>query len=251
MIPWLKFGGVDVPIFYLVQSLNLCLIFVWVSKRAPTWDLPPRRALDIVFVLSIAGLLGGRLLHVLWEAPEYYRANPWRFFDFASGGFVYYGGFLFAAAAGVAFTRITKEKSAARWFDFFAPVLSLATAIGRLGCLFAGCCYGRVCDLPWAISIVDEQGKYLPRHPAPLYSFIWEFGILSILLGAEKNSDRKPGSLFALWCVLHGLGRFLIEFIRDDFRGPNVMGLTISQFLSLGLMVVGGAWLVLKPRRAS
>lgn len=244
MLPWLQLGDLRVPIFYLVQSLNLCLIFFWVFRRAPTSGLPARRALDLVFLLAVAGLLGGRLMHVLWEAPEYYRIDPWRFFDFAAGGFVYYGGLLFALGAGVLFLGLSGEKQYARWFDFFAPVLSLATAIGRLGCLFAGCCYGRICTLPWAITIMDENGRSLPRHPAPLYTFIWEFGVLSILLGYEKKGDRRPGTVFALWAVLHGVGRFFIEFIRDDFRGPALAGFSLGQVLSLALIAAGGAWLL-------
>lgn len=247
MFPWTSVGEFRLPTFLLIQILNACLLLWWAFRRARTQGKEPRLALDGAMLALASGLIGARLLHVAWEAPDYYRAEPARILDLLSGGYVYYGGFLAAFAAGAFFLR-AKREPLAPWLDFAAPVLSLGTAIGRLGCLFAGCCYGKICYQPWAISIVDEKGVYLPRHPAPLYAILWELATLTILLALEKDRARgtsgllrRPGSLFALWMVLHGTGRFLIEFIRDDFRGADLAGLSLSQWLSLGLVAIGAA----------
>lgn len=247
MFPWTSVGEFRLPTFLLIQILNACLLLWWAFRRARAQGKEARIALDGALIALVTGLIGARLLHVAWEAPDYYRVEPARVFDLLSGGYVYYGGFLFAFAAGTLFLRAKKEP-VAPWLDFSTPVLSLGTAIGRLGCLFGGCCYGKICYQPWAVSIVDEKGAYLPRHPAPLYAILWELATLTILLALEKDRARgntgllrRPGSLFALWMILHGIGRFLIEFIRDDFRGSDLVGLSLSQWLSLGLVAVGGA----------
>lgn len=245
MFPWTSVGDFRMPTFLLIQVFSACLLLVAAVRRARSANLEPRLALDLTILSLAAGLIGGRLLHVLWESPSYYLTDPRRVFDLFSGGYVYYGGFLFATAAGWIFLR-WKRQEVAPWFDFAAPLLALGTAIGRLGCLFAGCCYGKVCYLPWAVSIVDENGLHLPRHPAPLYAFLWEISVLTILLAVEKDRRERlrAGFLFALWLILHGVGRFLLEFLRDDFRGRFLVGLSLSQWISLGLIAAGTAFLL-------
>lgn len=237
MWPWLTFSGIDIPTFVLVQCVNACLLLLWASRRASRFDLPKKLALDLAFLLLVCGLVGARLLHVFWENPEIYRQEPVRIFDLLSGGYVYYGGFLFSILCGALFLKVLgPKKSWGTWFDFAAPLLSFGTALGRVGCFLSGCCYGQICNLPWAIE---------SRHPTALYSLFWELGVLLILLGldatpAERRLKilRPAGSLFLLWMILHGLGRFLIERWRDDFRG-QIFLLSISQWISLLLILIG------------
>jgi phosphatidylglycerol:prolipoprotein diacylglycerol transferase len=240
MRPWIQIGELIIPSFVLVQSLNACLLLWWTAHRAQHIGLPVKRAVDLGFVILICGVIGGRLLHVLWESPELYSQDPLQIFNLLSGGYVYFGGFLFAMLGAWLWFRVTKEVRPGAWFDFFAPIISLGTAIGRIGCFLAGCCYGKICNLPWAMPFVDDKGLNFLRHPTQLYSVIWELGVLMMLLGIEKGlaSGRlkfRAGSLFVLWMVLHSLGRFFIEFLRDDFRGKVFLDLSISQWISLAV----------------
>lgn len=253
MWPWFRLGELNIPTFVLVQSLNACIILVWSRRRAVNAGFSPSTVLDFVFVCLVAGLAGGRLLHVAWEAPAYYLENLARVFDLLNGGYVYYGGLILGVLAGCALLKRRGETNLASWFDFSAPLLSFGTAIGRVGCFFAGCCYGRACTLPWAVTVFDERGFWSLRHPTQIYELVWELGVLMILLGLEATElPRRPrvlqrsGAVFATWMVLHGAGRFLVEFYRDDFRGPS-FGLSISQWISLVLIAGGTAWL-LRPR---
>lgn len=245
MWPWIRIGEIALPTFLLVQSLNAVLILAWARTRASRLDLSPRVALDLVITVLISGLIGGRLLHILWEAPGFYLENPTAMFQLLSGGYVYFGGLFTGILCGILFLRIRQEGShLGQWFDFAAPLASLGTGLGRIGCFFAGCCYGKICLLPWAFPFADEKGLSFLRHPTQLYSLFWEAGVLMILLGLEKVPPaRRPrflrpaGSLFLTWVGLHGIGRFLIEFLRDDFRGP-VFYLSISQWLSLCALIL-------------
>lgn len=256
MFPIFKVGELIIPSFPLVVAFSSSLCLLWLHRRAANAQLSRQKALDLGLVILVAGFIGARLLHMLWEAPTYYWQDPTRAWDLQSGGFVYYGGALLAAWAGWFFLRLGgKPVSYPLWLDVLAPVFSLGTGLGRLGCFFAGCCFGGACDLPWAVPMGDEHGIFLWRHPVPLYLVAWELGSLLILLGLERTPPGRrtrwlqaPGSLFWFWLVLHGTGRFITEFWRADFRGPQ-WGLSISQWLSLAIGLL--AILVMSRRRSN
>lgn len=193
------------------KSDLLSLSLFYLVKRNKLFNFDVKIILDLFLVISLSALFGARLFHVLYEEFAYYEENWLRVFEFWRGGFVFYGGLISAILFGTLFIYFKKQKDMAKVFDLCAPVISLAYAFGRFGCFFAGCCYGRFCDLPWSIP---------GRHPTTIYSSIWEFGVWLILYGSEKKLSQNPGKLFALWLTLHSLGRFIVEFYRDDFRGP-------------------------------
>lgn len=221
-------NSLSVPSYYLVLSVVICIALIWSVRRADQMEISRKLVLDLSLVLMIAGFLGGRLFHVFYEEWDYYQSQPERIFAFWSGGFVFYGGALLAGASGFIFLRWKSIQNVRPYLDLMTPLASFCYAFGRLACLLAGCCYGRVCDLPWAIA---------GRHPTQLYAFFWELGSLFILLGLEKRPLR-PGNLFFSWLILHGTGRLLMEFYRDDFRGAE-WGLSISGWISCVLILVG------------
>lgn len=219
----------EIPVFYLVLSLVVCICLVWLNARVRKQRLDPKIALDTAIIVIISSFVGARLFHVLYENPEIYSANPWAIFYIWNGGFVFYGGALLAVICGLFLIRRRAPHEALRYLDLFAPVGSLAYALGRWGCFFAGCCHGKFCDLPWAVA---------GRHPTQLYASFWELGTLSLLLAFEGSPRKKSGQVFFLWISLHAVGRLMMEFFRDDFRGPNI-GLSVSSWISLALLAIG------------
>ncbi|HWU43113.1 MAG TPA: prolipoprotein diacylglyceryl transferase [Bdellovibrio sp.] len=219
----------------------ICLL--WITRRAKKFDLPIATILDLSLIIMVFGFVGGRLMHVFYESFDYYQEDFLRIFYFWDGGFVFYGGALLAAVFGALFLQFKDSQNFEKYLDALAPVLSLSYAMGRIACLFAGCCYGRFCDLPWAV-----EG----RHPTQAYASLWEFATLFVLLGFESVSakHRRPhkfgrsGNIFFLWMVLHGVGRLIMEYFRDDFRGPT-WGISISSWLSF-LIIILGLYLLLR-----
>lgn len=250
MHPWITLGGSEIPTFLVVQVLNASLLLWWAGRRAGSFGFERKRVLDVTLLLLAAGLIGGRVFHILWEAPDYYREHPAAILNLNAGGYVYFGGFGFAWFCGWAYHRLTGQKDFRSWLDFFVPLISFGTAIGRFGCFLAGCCYGKKSELPWAVPLTDERGFIFPRHPAPIYLALGELLILAFLLYRERQPDARktPGAGFALWLLLHGTLRFFVEFIRDDFRGPFVGPLSISQVICLVLILMG-AGLFVRARR--
>lgn len=237
VFPWITLGPVTLPTFFVINSIIASLAFVWIISRAEVSKSDIRFVADLTLILMASGLIGARLFHVLYENFAFYKAHPFNIFFLWEGGFVFYGGFLFAFLCGVLFCRYSNQNPI-EYVDLFAPVLSLSYALGRIGCLLNGCCYGKVCEFPWAIA---------GRHPTQIYSTVLELGILFVLLRLEKNKNRRPSFIFATWMLLHSAGRFIIEFLRDDFRGPTAW-LSISSWISLLLFISSLAWLTLAPR---
>jgi phosphatidylglycerol:prolipoprotein diacylglycerol transferase len=237
----------SIPTYYLVISLVAITCLFWIVRRTDNQKLSRTISLDVSLIVMISAFLGARFMHILYEDFEYYKNTPQKIFYFWDGGFVFYGGAIAATLFGILFLKKKTPTLVATYLDLFAPVLSMAYAVGRLACLLAGCCYGRLCDLPWAI-----QG----RHPAPLYASLWELGVVMMLLGIESIPPKqrkiiyfkKNGSLFFMWMIMHGLGRLMMESFRDDFRGP-VLAVSISSWISWAVIALGSFLLLRKTAR--
>jgi phosphatidylglycerol:prolipoprotein diacylglycerol transferase len=151
---------------------------------------------------------------------------------------VFYGGLLLSVA--VAFWYMNKHRMPF-WTtcDVFAPAIALGHVTGRLGCMAAGCCYGKPTDVPWAIIFTNPLAAAnvgtplnIPLHPTQLYEAGAELLILVVLLATEKRWRPFAGRTFWLYMLLYAITRYIIEFYRGDPRGM-VLGMSTSQFISL------------------
>jgi len=138
--------------------------------------------------------------------------------------------------------------------DVFAPGIALGHVVGRFGCFFAGCCYGKPTTKPWGITFTntfahDNVGTPLgmPLHPTQLYEAGAELLILAVLLYSERKGRPFAGRTFWLYMLLYAISRFIIEFFRGDERGTVFMFST-SQFISLLLAPLAVAMLVYLSR---
>lgn len=231
MIPEIQIGsGIMAPTYFVYLSLLYSGLLLLIYRRASQRHMYVEMALQVSFLVMISGFIGARLFHVLYEAPEYYAQNPLDIFKFWLGGFVFYGGMLTSFVLSWFYLH-SKKESFGFWADFFAPIMALGYGLGRGACFFAGCCYGKVCELPWAV-----EG----RHPTQLYAMIYEIGLFFYL--SNKKSTKYSGDLFAQWIILHSIGRLALEYYRDDYRGALISGLTISTWVSLVLFSISTAY---------
>src|SRR5262249_33545801 len=139
--------------------------------------------------------------------------------------------------------------------DVFAPGIALGHIIGRFGCFFAGCCFGKPTTVPWAITFTDPAAAAnvgtplnVPLHPTQLYEAGAEALILLILLVTESRGRRFPGRTFWLYMLLYAISRDVIEMYPGDPRGSVGMFST-SQFISLLLAPLAVAMLIYLGRR--
>ncbi|WP_409478217.1 prolipoprotein diacylglyceryl transferase [Pseudobdellovibrio sp. HCB154] len=230
MKPVLDFGFIHIPTFYLVISMSVTFILLLINAELnQNPKLDRKTTFDLTLIMMIAGFIGGRLTHVIYEEPSFYAEFPLEIFKFWKGGFVFYGGFILALIAVAAYLK-SKKQSFYIWADFFTPYIGLSYALGRMGCFFEGCCFGSHCELPWAIT---------GRHPTQLYMALAEVLLLASLMywRKKKNQLLLPGLLFLTWLCGHAINRFIIEYFREDDRGSLIASLSISQWLSVVLFV--------------
>jgi phosphatidylglycerol:prolipoprotein diacylglycerol transferase len=147
--------------------------------------------------------------------------------------------------------------------DWLAPGLSLAHGIGRIGCFFAGCCWGKACSLPWAVTFTSAEAHELTGvplgvalHPTQLYEMAAELLIAPILLWKILKHPWRAGSTFLTYVAIYGVVRFLVEFVRDDPRGRWTWlgGWPTSQPIALATTIAalaGLAWLARRPADVS
>ncbi len=253
MYPQLEiFSGIAIPTFFLMTSLCACLALLWSKQRAHLRKLDEGQTLDLTLLMMIGAFVGARVFHILFEEPRFYAESPLQILFFWNGGFVFYGGLFGGAAIGIWVARRWQPQHWRCYFDHFAPIVSLLVVLGRLGCFLNGCCFGATCELPWALTLPDDLGQWLPRHPTQLYMSLGELGLLGLLLFLERRSvfgkTSEEPRLFPAWLFGHSLLRFTTEFFRADDRGPQWL-LSQASWISLFLMIGAAAWLVRPQRR--
>ncbi len=223
------------------------------TTRARARSLDPARVMDLGIIIIVAAILGAKLLLFAVDF-NFYWTHPGEVFSLARSGGVFYGGLILAVAA--SFWYLARHKMPL-WAtcDVFAPGIALGHAVGRLGCLFAGCCYGRPTTMPWGIVFSDPfAASYVgtplgvPLQPTQIYESVGELIILAILLVGERRGKSFDGRTFWVWVLLYGILRFVVEFFRGDERG-SLLGLSTSQFISLVLVPLSVIMLIRLARR--
>lgn len=240
MLPFLRWDEFFVPTYFLVIALAFTVGSVWFYVRLGPRQLSQKLGMELTIVIMISGLVGSRLMHVVYELPGYYLHSPWDILKIWQGGFVFYGGATLAFFCSVLFLK-WNDQPLRPWMDAIAPVIALVYALGRIATLLSGSGYGQPTDLPWGISYPPgtEAPSGQPLHPTPLYAALWEFATLTLLLHLERTIDwfqTQQGRLFWMLLLLHGVGRALVEQFRGDERGAMPLGLSVSTWISLLLV---------------
>ncbi|WP_097026640.1 prolipoprotein diacylglyceryl transferase [Clostridium peptidivorans] len=195
---------------------------------------------DDIYNMSLiaiaSGIAGGKLLYIITEMRNIIE-DPSLLKDVGSG-FVIYGSII-GGAISIFFYCKRKKWDTLDTFDLIIPSIPLAQGFGRIGCLLAGCCYGRPTDLP--IGIVFNNSPFAPSgvhiHPTQIYSSIFDFLLVIFLLWYDKRKNKK-GNTFALYIIIYSIGRIIVEMFRGDPRG-TVSILSTSQFISIFTLILG------------
>jgi len=195
-------------------------------------------------------ILGGRLGYVLFYKPMYFLDHPLEIFAVWQGGMSFHGGLLGVMAA-LALFAYTRKRPFLEVTDLVAPCVPTGFAAGRIGNFINGELWGKATspDAPWAV-IVDGQA----RHPSQLYEAFLEGVVLFLVLWFYSRKPRPAMATSALFLIVYGIGRFLVEFVRvpDQQLGYLALGwVTMGQVLSLPMIIVGVILFVLAHRRAA
>src|SRR5712692_1533239 len=252
-IPFL--GPITVYTYGVLLAAAYLLGLQFAIVRARARQLDATRVMDLGIYIIISALIGAKLLLLVTDFQTF-RNNPAELLSLARSGGVFYGGLILAVAVALWYIR---RLGLPLWTtcDVFAPGIALGHVIGRFGCLFAGCCYGKPTSRPWGVTFTDPFAAAnvgtplgVPLHPTQLYEAGAEFLILMVLLLTERKGRPFAGRTFWLYMLLYAISRFIIEFYRGDDRGAVGMFST-SQFISVILAPLAIVMLVYLSRRTT
>jgi phosphatidylglycerol:prolipoprotein diacylglycerol transferase len=237
-------------LMYVLAFVAFIVLGKWRVRHGQGNGLKERDVDDMLLYGVVGVILGGRLGYVLFYKPEYYFANPAEIIKVWTGGMSFHGGFL-GVLAGIAVYCWQHKLRWIRTMDFIAPLTPLGLAAGRLGNFINGELPGRPTDLPWGMWFPQNDHDPIARHPSQLYQFAGEGLLLFAILWWYSSRPRPPGAVSGAFLVGYGTLRFLVEFTRqpDDFLGLLAMGLSMGQWLSLPMILVGMAMMAWAYRR--
>ena len=246
MQPELDLGPITLQTFGIMFALGFIGAGVLVARRLVELGKPVDWAYEMLFAALIGGIIGARLDFLIQNydsVKDDLLGNI-----FSGSGLVWFGGTIGGALGVIAWARFRGMLNRTL-LDVCAPGLAIGYAVGRIGCQLSGDGdYGVPWDGPWAMSYEDGTVPTPPGvevHPTPVYETL-AMAIVTYALWRLRDSLR-PGLLFALYLVLAGAERFLVEFIR---RNEEVaIGLTTAQLVSVAMVILGAAWLTGAARR--
>jgi phosphatidylglycerol:prolipoprotein diacylglycerol transferase len=250
-----EFGGLTIHWYGVMVALGF-LSGLWLASRQGAREgLGAEAVLDLGPWLIAGAIAGARLLFVGTFWREQFAGRPfWEVFEVWHGGLVYYGGLIGASLAGLLYTR-WKRQPFWKLADVLAPGIALGQAFGRIGCLLNGCCYGRPCRLPWAISFPEHNlsgAPTVPVHPTQIYESILSLG-LCVALTRLSRHRRFDGQIFGLYLIGYALLRSFVEMFRGDYPLYQLLGgwVTPGQLFSALILAAGLVLLWIRSRAAS
>lgn len=245
-----ELGWLKIHWYGFLIAMGILLSFLVVSYLAKQYKIKKDHLYNLAFYLIIFGLLGDRFYYVIY-AWEYYSHNLLDIFKIWQGGLAIHG----AMIAGLIVIYIYGKRHNIKFgllADLLVVALPLAMAIGRWGNYFNMELFGRPTDLPWGIPIIESKRPiefidFDYFHPTFLYESLWNFFIFIILFAWHKirlikNKNNLEqiqgwGNITLAYFVLYSVGRFLNEFLRQDYS-PYFLGLRWAQFTSLVIITI-------------
>jgi phosphatidylglycerol:prolipoprotein diacylglycerol transferase len=235
-------GPIPIRLYGLMIGLGFVIGVTLAARQAKKEGVSPERVTDLCVYMLLTAIVGSRVLFVLTDLHEF-ADKPWEAFALWKGGLVFYGGLLAAVPVGIWYV---KRHSLPVWktADIMAPSIVIGQAFGRLGCFFAGCCYGTTCSLPIGITFSDPHTLAPPGVPLFPTQLMESGGDLLIFLTLLllRRSKKFEGQLFWTYVLFYAVLRFIIEFFRGDaIRGLYFGGaISTSQLIAIGLFGLSG-----------
>jgi phosphatidylglycerol:prolipoprotein diacylglycerol transferase len=239
------------PIYWYGVMMALAFMAgLWTAgRRALRVGVAPEKIMDAGPWLIVGAVVGARLVFVVTYWRECFAGQPWwEVVMIRHGGLVYYGGFIGGVLGCILFSRF-KKIPLWKLGDILTPSIPLGYVFGRIGCLLNGCCYGRVCDLPWAIHFPREHDTY-PNgvHPTQIYDSLLSLGLYAALAWLHRRK-KFDGQVFAVYLMAYAVTRSIVETFRGDYGEAHLHGgLTPAHLMSIGIFAAGVVVYALRSR---
>jgi len=219
-------GPFSIYSYGLMLAIAFLVASSLVSLEAKRRGVNPDIIFNFSFIVFVSGVIGARIFYIA-QNISYYRENPIDIIMLQQGGLSWFGGLGTGVLLGIIYLK-KKRLSVYKIFDLIAPFVALAQALGRIGCLLNGCCFGKV----------SMYGIYFEKHnsiliPTQLYSSLI-LTFIFIILRLSQEKPHKAGEIFFLYLLLYSIKRFFIEVWRAD-NSVVLFNLTLFQILSIAI----------------
>ena len=246
-----EYGPLSIHWYGVMVALGF-LAGLWTAgRRGLRVGIAAEKIIDLGPWLILGAIAGARTLYVISYWHESFEGKPIvDVFKVWKGGLVYYGGLIGASLAGILYLRL-KKLPLWKVADILAPSVALGHAFGRIGCLLNGCCYGRACNLPWAIRFPEGTGLSVPTypvHPTQVYESLLNLGLYAGLAWLFRRK-KFDGQVFGVYLVGYAILRSFVEMFRGDYPQYYLGGwVTPAQLVSIAILAAGVVLLWLLPR---
>ncbi|OGP17036.1 MAG: prolipoprotein diacylglyceryl transferase [Deltaproteobacteria bacterium RIFCSPLOWO2_12_FULL_50_11] len=239
----IPFGaGFNIYTYGVLVALGFLSALLWNVHEGKLRGIASERIFDLGFYNILGAIAGARILYIITEFPRFLK-NPLDMIKIWEGGLVFYGGLIACLVISYVYTKKYKI-SLITMADVFMPGVALGHGIGRLGCLFAGCCYGKTVAGPHFWTLIFPAHPLclaptgIPLIPTQIMEMMLLLVIFGLLVGIRRH-QRFSGQIFLSYLVLYAIARSILEVFRGDkIRGFLIEGLlSTSQFIS-GLLVI-------------
>lgn len=250
-------GPLPLRAYALFIIIGIVVAVKWGSTRWQRMGGGPEDVADIAMYAVPAGIVGGRLYHVITDWQIYFGdggrgfVGALRIWD---GGLGIWGA-IALGFAGAAYAAKKRGFDILQLADALAPGVAVAQGIGRLGNWFNQELFGAPTDLPWGLEIATENRptgyeNFVTFHPTFLYELLWVFAAAALLVWLERNRSFVAGQIFALYIVFYTAGRGWIEMLRID-SANHILGLRLNVFTAIFVGVGALIWFRYLSRRAA
>jgi phosphatidylglycerol---prolipoprotein diacylglyceryl transferase len=243
MFPFLiRQGDLVIPTFPVMLMLASLAAVLYPYFRAPSKQLSQTVILDLGILGTVAGLVGARLFHILFEAPAKYWHEPSLIFQFWRGGFVSFGAITLIGISFYLYLKIRKLDTY-KYLDLMALGFPLVVFFVRLGCLGAGCCYGKPTSfflhLVFHNPLSDAGSKFpgIPLHATQVYGMLNGIFLFIVLHWIDRRK-KFDGQIICSFLILYGFTRSLQEFLRGDVERGVYFDGTVSTGQILGIFSI-------------
>lgn len=228
-------GPVTIHGYGLMIGIGIVLAFIAGTYLTKKKGIDADELFNLTTISVIGGFACAKVLFCIVEWDSFVK-NPLG--TLGSSGFVVYGGIIGGILLCALYCKI-KKLPFWKYFDTVLPAVAIAQGFGRIGCFLAGCCYGRETDS--FVGIAFHNSKFAPNDvkliPTQLFSSAGCF-IMAAVLFAYSRKERKDARTGALYLIMYSIGRSVIEYFRNDYRGAIGI-LSTSQFISIFILIAG------------
>ncbi|MDP3728369.1 MAG: prolipoprotein diacylglyceryl transferase [bacterium] len=222
--------SLEIRWYGIIYAFGFLLALFFLLKNRREIGLNKDESYDLLFYLMLGDIIGARLFHVLFWEPSFYFSNPLQILYLWNGGLAFHGGLVGVILAAWVYCR-KKKISFLKVADLLSIPALIGLGLGRIANFINGELVGTVTTVSWCVDFRDG----LCRHPYVLYSAVKRFALAGVLYGLQKYRIFKEGFIFWLMIFGLGIGRFVLDFMREDVL---YLGLSVGQWMSLLMLVL-------------